>query len=60
MRNYRVTYIGDAIKFAIWVDANHEADAMDEARRRHPHFTVLEVVEVFPPADPCKEMEDAL
>ena len=48
MRTYRVTYIGDVISFAIWVDANNEADAREEAHRRHPHFTILEIVEVMP------------
>jgi len=51
MRTYRVTCIGDVISFAIWVDANNEADAREEAHRRHPHFTILEIVEVMPATD---------
>jgi hypothetical protein len=46
--NVPVTYIGDVISFAIWVDANNEADAREEAHRRHPHFTIFEIVEVMP------------
>lgn len=56
MRTYRVTYIGGVISFAIWVDASNESDAMEEARRRHPHFTVLEIVEIMPSPE---ESDDA-
>lgn len=49
MRTYRITLIGDVINFTIYLDAPNEYEAKEEARLRHPHFTLGGVTEIMQP-----------